>query len=111
MDKDEAEEGGLKIFTIDLSQRNTTPAEVDRKLEQFIRENDGGKYVFSLEYDDDIPYGQYIETVDMVFRVVYRFRDEMAMKEHNVGYLDLGKGLQKEIRKTYPMVLSEAWSN
>ena len=46
----------------------------------------------------------------MVFRVVYRFRDDLAMEKHNVRYLDLGNNLQKEIRKAYPMVLSEAWS-
>ena len=108
MDKEEIRKDGIRVLTIDLAERNTTPAEVDRKLEDFIRENAGGKYFFSLEYDEEIPYGQYIEVVDMVFRVVYRFRDELAMERHNVRYLELGDALQKEIRKAYPMVLSEA---
>ncbi len=110
MDKEDVEKSGMKIFVIDLGSRNTTPASVDRELEQFIRENRGGKYVISLEYDGEIPYEQYIESVDMVFKVVYRFRDELAMEKHRVHYAELGSGLQKEIRKAYPMVLSEAWT-
>lgn len=48
--------------------------------------------------------------MDMVFKVVYGFRDELVMKKYQVHYSELGTGLQKEIRKVYPMVLSEAWS-
>jgi biopolymer transport protein ExbD len=110
MDKKEVEKQGIKIFTIDLSARNTTPADVERNLEQFIRENEGGKYIFSLEYDRQIPYAQYIESVDMVFNVVYRFRKELSMRKFQVPYDKLGDELQKEMRKAYPMVLSEAWS-
>jgi hypothetical protein len=110
MEKEEVEKQGIKLFVIDLSARNTTPADIDKGLEQFIRENDGGKYVFSLEYDGDIPYGQYIETVDMVFKVVYRFRRELAMRRFQVPYDQLGDELQKDIRRAYPMMLSEAWS-
>ncbi len=110
LEKDDVEKQGIRLFVIDLSERNTTPREVDENLEAFIRENDGGKYAFSLEYDKEIPYGQYIETVDMVFGVVYRFREQMAVEKYRVGYAELGEAIQKEIRHAYPMVLSEAWS-
>ena len=46
----------------------------------------------------------------MVFTVVYEFRDELAMKEHGVKFAALGPDLQQKIRKAYPLVLSEAWS-
>jgi hypothetical protein len=110
MDKDEVKKMGTALYEIDLSARNSTPADVHKGLTEFIRQHDGGKYVFSLEYDGGIPYGQYIEAVDMVFSVVYEFRDKLAMKEHGVKYTELGTDLQKKIRKVYPMVLSEAWS-
>jgi len=110
MDKAEVEKMGTALHVIDLSARNSTPADVHKGLTEFIKQHDGGKYVFSLEYDRDIPYGQYIEAVDMVFSVVYEFRDKLAMKEHGVKYTELGPDLQKKIRKVYPMVLSEAWS-
>jgi len=110
MDKEEVEKMGTALYVIDLTARNSTPADVHKGLTEFIKQHDGGKYVFSLEYDGEIPYGQYIEAVDMVFSVVYEFRDKLAMKEHGVKYLELGPDLQKKIRKVYPMVLSEAWS-
>jgi hypothetical protein len=110
MDKEEVEKMGTALHVIDLSARNSTPADVDKGLTEFIKQHDGGKYVFSLEYDREIPYGQYIEAVDMAFSVVYEFRDKLAMKEHGVKYTELGPDLQKKIRQVYPMVLSEAWS-
>jgi hypothetical protein len=109
LDKEEVRKSGTAIHVIDLSVRNTTPADVHRELTAFIREHDGGKYVFSLEYDRKIPYGQYLEAVDMVFTTVYEFRDKLALKEYGASYADLGTDLQKKIRQAYPMVLSEAW--
>jgi len=106
LDKQEIEKAGGKVCTIDLSARNTTPAEVDRKLQEFIQTNQG-KYVISLEYDGAIPYGQYVETVDMVWKVVYRFRKELALQKYSASYDMLGEDLQKEIRMMYPMALSE----
>jgi hypothetical protein len=109
LEKEEVEKMGTAIHVIDLSARNTTPAAVHKGLAEFIRQHDGGKYVFSLEYDPEFPYGQYLEVVDMVFSTVYEFRDKLAMREHGVGYMELGPDLQQKIRKAYPMVLSEAW--
>lgn len=110
VNKKEIEKSGTKVLTIDLAARNTTPRDVDNNLQQFIRNNEGGKYIISLEFDDKIPYGQYVETVDMMFKVVYRFRKELALKKYEVPYEQLGDDLQREIRRAYPMALSEAWS-
>ena len=84
---------------IDLSARNTTPKDIDQNLEKFIRENEKGKYVFSLEYDGKIPYAQYIETIDIVFNVVYRFRDEMAIRKFQVPYAQLERICKKKSEK------------
>ncbi|TFH26387.1 MAG: M56 family metallopeptidase [Bacteroidia bacterium] len=106
LDKKEMEKAGGKVITIDLAARNTTPRDVDQNLQQFIRENQG-KYVISLEYDGAVPYGQYVESVDMVTMVVYRFRKEQALEKYSAPYDKLGDDLQREIRKIYPMALSE----
>jgi len=106
LDKKEMEKAGGKVFTIDLAARNTTPADVDQGLQKHIRDN-LGKYVISLEYDGDIPYGQYVESVDMVWKTVYQFRKDLALKKYSAPYDKLGDELQREIRKTYPMALSE----
>lgn len=107
LDKKEMDKLGGQLFTIDLAARNTTPREVDEDLRKFISDNDDGKYVISLEYDGAIPYGQYVETVDMVWKTVYSFRNRLAMDRYNVPYDKLGEDVQKEIRKAYPMALSE----
>jgi hypothetical protein len=106
LDKKEMEKAGGKVFIIDLGARNTTPAEVDQGLQQHIKDK-LGKYVISLEYDGAIPYGQYVEAVDMVWNTVYKFRKELALEKYSAPYDKLGDDLQREIRKTYPMALSE----
>ncbi len=107
LDKKEVEKQGGRIHSIDLAARNTTPRDVDEGLQQFIRNSPDGKYVISLEYDGAIPYGQYVETVDMIFNVVYKFRNELAREKFGLTYEKLGADLQREMRKAYPMALSE----
>jgi hypothetical protein len=108
LNKEEVEKRGGKIHIIDLAARTTTPRDVDEGLQQFIRNNADGKYVISLEFDGDIPYGQYVETVDMIFKVVYSFRNELAMDTYALAYDKLSAELQREMRKAYPMALSES---
>ncbi|MEN8202080.1 MAG: M56 family metallopeptidase [Bacteroidota bacterium] len=107
LEKEVVEEMGGKIHTIDLSARNATPKEVEQELKQFIENTGNNKYVISLEYDKDIPYGQYVETVDMIYNVIYSFRNKVAMEKYLVPYDKLGEELQREIRKVYPLALSE----
>lgn len=107
LDKKEVEESGVKVHTIDLSARNATPREVDEGLRDFLGEVKDGSYVISLEYDGDIPYGQYVETVDMVWKTVYNYRNQLSMDRFSVPYDMLGEDLQREIRKSYPIALSE----
>jgi hypothetical protein len=80
---------------------------VDEDLRNFIGSKDDGKYVISLEYDGALPYGQYVESVDMVWKIVYSYRNTLAMERYSVPYDKLGDELQREIRKAYPMALSE----
>lgn len=110
LDKKEVEKRGGNIYTINLSARNTTPGDVDQGLREFIGKSENGKYVISLEYDGAIPYGQYIESVDMIFNVVYEFREKLALDNYQAPYEKLGDDLQRVIRKAYPMALSESHS-
>jgi len=95
------------FHTIDLAARNASPREVDERLRKFIAGSPDGKYVISLEYDGAIPYGQYVETVDMIYNAVYSFRNALAEEKYGASYDKLGDELQREIRKAYPMALSE----
>ena len=107
LDKKSIDKLGDRLHIIDLSARNTTPQDLDVGLKKFIEDNSDGKYVISLEYDGAIPYGQYVETVDMVWKTVYSFRNVLAIERYNIPYDKLGDDLQREIRKAYPMALSE----
>ena len=111
LDKKEVEKLGAKLHTIGLSARNTNPRDVDEGLRDFIGRTDDGGYVISLEYDGDIPYGQYVETVDMVWKIVYNYRNRLSMDQYSVPYDKLGEDLQREIRKRYPIALSEKMNN
>jgi len=111
MDKKEVESSGGNLYTIDLSERNTTPRDIDEGLRNFIGSVNDGKYVISLEYDGTIPYGQYVETVDMIWMIVYSYRNKLAMEKYRVPYEKLGDDLQTEIRKAYPMAVSEMMKN
>jgi hypothetical protein len=108
LDKKELEKKGVPMHTLDLSARNTSPGEMDKDLTRFIDEHRDGKYVLSLEYDGEIPYGQYVETVDMIYNIIYRFRDELSLQTYKLPYDQLGENLQKEMRKSFPLALSEA---
>lgn len=107
LDKEEVEKNGGMVHVIDLTARNTTPKDVDQNLQKFIRDSRDGRYVISLEYDGAIAYGQYVETVDMIYKVIYSFRKDLAMEKYGAPYDQLGAELQKELRKAYPMAMSE----
>ena len=108
LDKKEMEKLGGKLHTIDLSAPNNAPGDVDAGLRKFIGSHSNGRYVISLEYDGANSYGQYVESVDMVWRVVYSFRNKLALERYSIPYDKLGDDLQREIRKAYPMALSES---
>lgn len=107
LEKEAIRKKGGRIHTIDLAARNTTPRDVDLGLQEFIRNSPDNKYVISLEYDGAIPYGVYVEAVDMVFQVVYGFRDGLAMEKYGLPYAQLSDELQRKMRKAYPMAMSE----
>jgi len=111
IDVKELSRDNADLFEINLSARNSSPAEIDRRLNTFIKENDSGKYVLLLKYDRDIPYGQYVESVDLLHNVIYKFRDLLATTKYHLSYDQLGEELQREVKNRYPVALSEVWTD
>ena len=107
LDKEVFIKQGGELHTIDLSLRNTTPRDVDEGIRNFIENSEKGKYLISLEYDGKTTYGEYVETVDMIWRTVYSFREALSQERYSIPYSALGADLQREIRKIYPMPVSE----
>ncbi len=105
VDKEEIRKKGIGIFEINLAERNITPASLSGDLKDYINTNK--KYMMILKYDNDTPYGEYLETVDMIFDAVYDLREELALSKYNIPYDDLGPAQQKEIKEVYPVILTE----
>ncbi|MGC9344552.1 MAG: M56 family metallopeptidase, partial [Bacteroidales bacterium] len=97
---------GIQVLSIELSANKSNTSDLALSIHDFIEKNADGKYVLSLEYGEDIPYGEYLEAVDLVYRVVYDFRDELAKEKYQLPYDQLAESLQKEVRQAYPMMLS-----
>ncbi|MDA3823245.1 MAG: M56 family metallopeptidase [Bacteroidales bacterium] len=106
MEIDELKKMGLDVMVIDLAARNLNPRELEKKISGYIPDNKG-KYLISLVYDKEIPYGQYIETVGMIFNIIYKFRNELSINKYGIGYAELGDALQRVVRKEYPVSMSE----
>jgi hypothetical protein len=68
-------------------------------------------YIMVYQNKNSTLYGNYIAASDMVFKVFYGLRNEYTQAKFNLKYIDLPKNLQKEVRKKYPMRLSETNSD
>ena len=77
MKEEDLPKEGIGLYKLDLAERNITPAQLDRELKDFIKSNE--KFVMVLEYDNQIPYGVYLEAVDIIFNAIYDLREKQAM--------------------------------
>ncbi|MBL7112450.1 MAG: hypothetical protein ISS19_10985 [Bacteroidales bacterium] len=105
LEEEEVRKQGIGLYKLNLAERNITPAEVDHELKAFIKNNE--KFVMILEYDNQTPYGEYMEAVDIIFNAIYELREKQALDQFNIPYEDLGPVQQKEIKKIYPVTLTE----
>jgi len=64
--------------------------------------------VVSLENDKGTTYNRYIEVYNEIRAAYNTLRERKAQQKFGVGYKDLSKEQQKEIRAIYPLKLSEA---
>ena len=65
------------------------------------------KYIMELKYNNQTTFGEYIAYVDVIYTTIHELRDELAIKKYSISYKDLSKSMQKEIRKEYPITLTE----
>ncbi len=65
------------------------------------------KLIMVLQYDNNTPFGQYVSYTDATYIAMYSMRDDLAMSKYNIPYNDLPKSLQIDIRKQFPMMLTE----
>lgn len=95
----------IKYFEIDATNIENTPETIKPNLTKFISESE--KYIKCLVYDNSTTYNDYISYMDMVWSVILDFRKNYALKKYNIEYENLGNELQKEVRKKYPIILTQ----
>jgi len=66
------------------------------------------KAIVSLQNDRGTSYEMYINVQNELSAAYRELRDEEAQRKFGVNYADLEKVKQKDIRKKYPMKISEA---
>ncbi len=95
----------IEFFEIDATNNENNIEIIKPKLTKFISESE--KYVIGLKFDNSTSYKIYTSYNDMVFSIIYDFRNQYALDKYNIEYKSLGKKLQREIRKKYPIILSQ----
>jgi biopolymer transport protein ExbD len=66
------------------------------------------KAIISLVNSRGTSYEMYIAVQNELTAAYNELRDEEAIRKYSLNYTELPKGKQKEIRKMYPMKISEA---
>ena len=66
------------------------------------------KAIISLVNSRGTSYEMYIAVQNELTAAYNELRDEAAIKKYNLNYTELAKDKKKEIRKMYPMKISEA---
>ncbi len=97
---------GITFFEIDATNPEITPGLLKPKFEEVLQKSE--KYVAGLYYDNKTLFNTYLGYQDMARTVVYEFRNNYALNNYNYTYDDLSPIQQKEIRKIYPLIISEA---
>ncbi len=104
MDEDEVEKSRIKIIRVDLTE-GITPEIAAAIFENEIQKDK--KFVAFFYYENATTYKEYLLILDEFYQIIFAKRDELALEKYNLGYDDLAKTQQKEIRKSYPMVITE----
>ena len=105
---EELTDQGITLFEMDATNPENSPNALKPKFEQVLTNSD--KYIADLYYDKTTIFNTYIGYQDMARSVVYEFRNRYATDKYNLTFDELSSIQQKEIRKIYPLIISEARS-
>jgi hypothetical protein len=103
---EELTDRGITLFEMDATNPENSPGALKPKFEQVLTNSD--KYIADLHYDKTTILNTYIGYQDMARSVVYEFRNRYATDKYNLTFDELSSVQQKEIRKIYPLIISEA---
>jgi beta-lactamase regulating signal transducer with metallopeptidase domain len=104
MEEKKVEASGMKIIRIDVN-KGVTPTEAASIFEKEIQKDK--KFVVLFKYNNETTYKDYMAILDAFYLNIFTKRDKLAKEKYDLPYNDLAKAHQKEIRKSYPMVITE----
>lgn len=64
-------------------------------------------YIGVYTWNNQTHWGDYLAVIDMTFKTIYQLRDKVSVEKYDLKYQDLPYTLQKEIRKVYPMRITQ----
>ena len=103
LDSTELAAMSIKFFEIHADDKENSSITIEPELTQFISESE--KYIIVLMYDNSTSYNDYMSYNDMIWSVVYKYRNQYALEKYNIKYENLEKDLQKDVRKKYPLII------
>lgn len=104
---------GKKI--IDITPKNSaysiegitqSKKEFREKIDSIIEES--SDYHFNLVYDDDLTYGNFINTYSIIYGCIIDKRDQYSMVQYGKKYSWNTRQIQKEIRNLYPLSIEDS---
>jgi hypothetical protein len=104
LEEEEVEKSGMKIIRIDLNN-GITPEKAASVFHEEIQKDK--QFVVLYIYNNETTYKEYMAILDEFYQAIYAKRNKLAMDKYKLGYDDLAKAQQKEIRQSYPMVITE----
>lgn len=105
LDDSELEKLDLKLFKINLSGSKEKIASVPSDLAKFISKSD--KYLLLLNFDNNTTFGNYLNSINTVYQIIYDLRNKKAHDLYQISFDDLSIIQQNQIRKEYPITLTQ----
>lgn len=105
LEENAVEKSGMKIIRVDLTKPETTPAIAAGLFTKEIQKDK--KFVVLLSYRNSTSCQEYMSVLDEFYKVIFTKRDQLAREKYQLGYDELADAQQQEVRKSYPMVITE----
>ncbi|PLX18148.1 MAG: hypothetical protein C0597_06495 [Marinilabiliales bacterium] len=105
-DSEELKKEGINMFDMDATDMNISMEAMKLSFKEAVSGSE--KYIANLFYDQTTILNTYVGYQDMARSVIYDFRENYALEKYQVSYADLSYIQQNEIKKKYPLIISEA---
>jgi len=100
---------GIAFFEIDATNQEINTSILKPKFEEHVKNSE--KYIAGLYYDKNTFFNTYLGYQDMARTVIFGLRNQYAQENYNLSFDELSPVQQTNVRKKYPLIISEAESD